>query len=229
MRKHLLPSLFPQRATLRTTTPLHLHDRPTASPQSSLSSEEDDDDDYYALLLSQPMPDPAHKTINPLSVPKPSNLASSSSGVPSPAAAASHSTTRSDNRVLFSTPLAGPSARMRGLARGKKGLDRPPEPDNCCMSGCVNCVWDAYREEVEEWAAGRRKREAELKRPREILRSESGDEGVVGDLDEYGGLGVHDGANLDDERGLFEGVPVGIREFMKQEKRLRARRAEKGG
>lgn len=78
------------------------------------------------------------------------------------------------------------------------------------MSGCVHCVWDAYREEVEEWAAARRKREGgeELQ-----MRMEGGDEGGRS-LD----LGGVEGGEL------FEGVPVGIREFMDTEKRLRERR-----
>lgn len=28
---------------------------------------------------------------------------------------------------------------------------RPIEPDNCCMSGCINCVWDLFGEDMEEW------------------------------------------------------------------------------
>lgn len=63
------------------------------------------------------------------------------------------------------------------------------------MSGCVNCVWDAYREEVEVWAA---RKKAKI------------------------GLGQTEKVEGDRERaGLFEGVPVGIREFMALEKKLR--------
>lgn len=79
------------------------------------------------------------------------------------------------------------------------------------MSGCVNCVWDAYREEVEEWAAARRKREGEELQ----MRMDEGASDEGGSSLDLGGV----------EGGeLFEGVPVGIREFMDTEKRLRERR-----
>ena len=122
---------------------------PRTRPLSSTASS--DEDDYYALLLSNPTPNPAKKAMNPIRAPHYND----------PSISTSKDTTASEKpAILFSAPLAGPSARMRGLARGERGLDRPPEPDNCCMSGCVNCVWDAYREEVEEWAIASRKREA---------------------------------------------------------------------
>ncbi|KAI0460817.1 hypothetical protein LJB42_001552 [Komagataella kurtzmanii] len=28
---------------------------------------------------------------------------------------------------------------------------KPIEPDNCCMSGCINCVWESFREDLKEW------------------------------------------------------------------------------
>lgn len=56
-----------------------------------------------------------------------------------------------------------------------ENAERPQEPDNCCMSGCVNCVWDVYREEVEEWAS--RKKEREMKG---LMRVTAGSEGERG-------------------------------------------------
>lgn len=100
-------------------------------------------DDYYALLLSSPLPNPASTTVT-TTTPEPQTSPS-----PSP------SSSSQKPRILFGSRLAGPAARER---EGWGG-ERPQEPDNCCMSGCVNCVWDAYREEVEAWAATRGKAE----------------------------------------------------------------------
>jgi len=101
------------------------------------------------------------------------------------------------------------------------------------MSGCVNCVWDVYREEVEEWAS--RKKEREMKGLMRVTAGSEGERGgrvgAMGEEIAGGNLDEMDqefeGVDLTDE-GLFEGVPVGIREFMATEKRLRERRGEKG-
>ncbi len=102
------------------------------------------------------------------------------------------------------------------------------------MSGCVNCVWDLFREEVEEWAARQKQahrsevakesEKARVMRGRGRRDSGKESEGVDG---VQGGDRGYDGVDLAHE-GLFDNVPVGIREFMNTEKRLRKRRAEKG-
>ncbi|KAI8365914.1 oxidoreductase-like protein [Radiomyces spectabilis] len=28
---------------------------------------------------------------------------------------------------------------------------KPESPENCCMSGCVHCVWDLYQEDMEDY------------------------------------------------------------------------------
>lgn len=169
------------------------------------------DDDYYGLLLSSPLP--LRAATSPSSSPAPpvSSITTTIKIQPP-------STAKPEPRVIFGSRLVGPAARQReGWAQ-----ERPQEPDNCCMSGCVNCVWDAYREEVEEWAARRRKWEAEDKRA--VLMGVGQEvESSIGGLD---GAGV--GGELD-AAALFESVPVGIREFMALEKRLRFREREREG
>jgi hypothetical protein len=111
----------------------------------------------------------------------------------------------------------------------------------------VNCVWDRYGDEVEEWAAARKEADAAMRKEGSIegarkRRRKDEAKGVTGS-----GLMLGDGekgaqhtmTSMDDDGGgseglwgtgldadltsddLFKGVPVGIREFMKQEKRLR--------
>lgn len=59
------------------------------------------------------------------------------------------------------------SSRLnRGEPRTIAGVlvpDKPPEPDNCCMSGCINCVWELFNEDVKEWNAKRKEAALKLK------------------------------------------------------------------
>ncbi|KAI9719713.1 MAG: hypothetical protein M1828_006146 [Chrysothrix sp. TS-e1954] len=134
-------------------------------------------------------------------------------------------------RVVFGSRLAGPAARRRELDAASRRIagvlvpPKPEEPDNCCMSGCVNCVWDRYGQELEEWSAsvkevGRRRKERD-----EIARAvrdvESEDSGSMDDDGGGSGASWESGGDVEEVLGS---VPVGIREFMRQEKRLKERK-----
>ena len=123
-------------------------------------------------------------------------------------------------RVVFGSRLAGPGERrdqIKKLSINVAGIMVPPkpeEPDNCCMSGCVNCVWDQYRDEIEEWAEQSAKARAKLS-----TQQAGGQQAGTMDDDGGGNRSMLDplGAGGD----LFADIPVGIREFMKTEKKLK--------
>lgn len=48
------------------------------------------------------------------------------------------------------------SAHSREIA-GIIVPSRPVEPDNCCMSGCVNCVWELYNDDLKDWNTKRKR------------------------------------------------------------------------
>ncbi|KAK0936609.1 hypothetical protein LTR29_011847 [Friedmanniomyces endolithicus] len=151
-------------------------------------------------------------------------------------------------RTVFGSGRPDPSDRKRFL-EGKSQLvagvlvpPRPEEPENCCMSGCVNCVWDLFRDEMEEWA----EKSAEARgKTLKGLRVAGNGMGLVGVED--GAVG-HVGGSMDDDGGgsetgwagsepggggqegdvdLFADIPVGIREFMKTEKKLKQKQKQK--
>lgn len=133
-------------------------------------------------------------------------------------------------RIIFGSRLLGPaeeedrlavkSARSSYLA-GVLVPPQPEEPDNCCMSGCVNCVWDLFREEMEEWTA--KKNEAQQR-----MQASSGTVDTDGGGSEANWVGSTKIAKDMWDEDVLESVPVGIREFMKQEKRLKERHRREG-
>lgn len=113
------------------------------------------------------------------------------------------------------------------------------------MSGCVHCVWDDYRDDLEHWAS--RVRDARLTATATVADADAtADSRAKGkdmrqnprkevasastSIDDDGGGSE---ANWDlpavpgaaGEEDLFKGIPVGIREFMKTEKKLREKKS----
>lgn len=152
---------------------------------------------------------------------------------------------------MFGSRLAGPAERRAELDRKSVNIagvlvpPRPEEPDNCCMSGCVNCVWDRYRDELEEWAsksALARERVLAQRKKEDRARWRAGIQGT-GMMNVKPGMPAHVATSMDDDGGgsealwnsgvefsggkedLFKDIPVGIREFMKTEKMLKQRHA----
>ncbi|KAF1814792.1 hypothetical protein P152DRAFT_455821 [Eremomyces bilateralis CBS 781.70] len=149
-------------------------------------------------------------------------------------------------RVVFGSRLAGPIQRKAEIAEASKLIagvlvpPRPGEPDNCCMSGCVNCVWDQYGEELEEWA----EKSAEA---RAAVQKQRGQGIGTGMMTAKAGTPSHVASSMDDDGGgsetnwgldasaagkttedLFKDIPVGIREFMKTEKMLKEKHRQEG-
>lgn len=104
---------------------------------------------------------------------------------------------------------------------------RPTEPDNCCMSGCVNCVWDMYRDEMEEWATksaeARARMQAQKQSTKPITASSVANDtaSLATSMDDDGGGSETNWVAGDDKPDLFDDIPVGIREFMRTEKMLK--------
>lgn len=157
-------------------------------------------------------------------------------------------------RIVFGSRLAGPAERRRDIDAASTKIagimvpPRPEEPDNCCMSGCVNCVWDRYRDEIEEWAAAsaeaRKRVEAQRQQEREERAATRGTDSALGapaampshvasSMDDDGGgsetnwTGPLPGVKGAGEADYFKDIPVGIREFMRTEKKLKEKKAKK--
>ncbi|KAL1963274.1 hypothetical protein VTN77DRAFT_8497 [Rasamsonia byssochlamydoides] len=202
---------------------------------------------YYSDLLRAPFPHARRARSTRKVVPTTTTTTSSSSQEekappPTPASTTEPQSPADKMSIVFGSRLAGPGYKSTRYnpatmppestwktVNGVAIPPRPVEPDNCCMSGCAHCVWDDYRDEMEVWAARVQEAQAKAKeaRPspdmRQSPRAEVDSASMSMD-DDGGGSETNwsmpsPGEDIDDN--LFAGIPVGIREFMKTEKRLR--------
>ncbi|ORY81419.1 oxidoreductase-like protein [Protomyces lactucae-debilis] len=84
--------------------------------------------------------------------------------------------------VVFYSRLAGypenrPSETESKMYCGVIVPPRPEEPLNCCQSGCVHCVWDIYREEIEDYQEKRKQAREALAKERKAIPVELGGDG----------------------------------------------------
>lgn len=125
------------------------------------------------------------------------------------------------------------SSRMNvGTSRMIAGVevpDRPKEPDNCCMSGCINCVWEMYNDDVKEWNAKRKEAAEKLTKkggvwpadfhpPIQFLGPQN--------LPEEYSLSSSDAKKVAEEEA-WGNVPVLIKVFAEMEKKMREKRKQR--
>ena len=189
---------------------------------------------HVVVLLDEPLPNTATATRLPpaSTITKSASLIEKDDRIPRA-------------RVIFGSRLAGPARRREEIERQSTKIagvlvpPRPEEPDNCCMSGCVSCVWDRYRDEIEEWAAKTTEARKRLlsthdvdaaQRPAATSNTSTAHLPATSIDDDGGGSeGNWEPAPIGEQpfiEDLFRGIPVGIREFMRIEKVLREKRAK---
>ncbi|GFF33674.1 UPF0651 protein YPL107W, mitochondrial [Aspergillus udagawae] len=208
------------------------HDDTLASLEDSTRSQAHPLSGYYYDILSSQSPYRSH--------PPTSRPASQAAEKPSLATTVKPQSPEEKMSIVFGSRLAGPGRASRynpgtmppesqwKMINGVAIPPRPEEPDNCCMSGCVHCVWDDYRDEMEEWASrvGRAKVKGSTQKAatdmRQTPRAEV--ESASHSMDDDGGGSESNRPVSYEADDLFANIPVGIREFMKTEKKLKEKK-----
>lgn len=130
---------------------------------------------------------------------------------------------KGDDRVSSSRIMMGEPRIIAGV----KVPDKPIEPDNCCMSGCINCVWEIYNDDIKDWELKRKLAAEKLANnggiwpadfdpPVRLLKPENLPEAFK------------DKSNVtkNDEDAVWNRVPVEMRVFAELEKKIKGKKPQ---
>ncbi|KAJ3180006.1 hypothetical protein HDU87_002229 [Geranomyces variabilis] len=146
---------------------------------------------YWDLVLEQPHSEQFDPTklqrrpfVSPAHHPVVTSATSSSSTAqdepPSQPPLSATPTLTDENDVPHDTVEAAAGEELARLNAEENSLVPPEVPTTCCMSGCVNCTWDLYQDNMEAFQASKNKIRA---RRRELLLA-AGREKEAADVDE---------------------------------------------
>lgn len=125
------------------------------------------------------------------------------------------------------------SRREMGQPRMIAGVnvpDKPKEPDNCCMSGCINCVWELFNDDLKDWNEKRKTAAENMKKnggvwpadfhpPVKFLNPENIPQETKQEAQKR--------PSKSDADEAWGNVPVSIRVFAQTEKRLKSKQHQK--
>lgn len=240
-RQYAFPPTSPRLEDAHTTAAAQNEHGSFGGSESSEVRQEHPLSGYYFDILKTRSPYPDRATSSrPVVEP-----ATTRQGKPTPSATVEPQSPQDKMSIVFGSRLAGPGYRSTRYhpdttppestwktVNGVAIPPRPVEPDNCCMSGCVHCVWDDYREHMEEWAArlerAKAKGQSKCKKA-DIHHAPRGEvDSASQSMDDDGGGSETNWTPPNAHDHLFAEIPVGIREFMKTEKNVRKKKEKEG-
>ncbi|ODQ66816.1 hypothetical protein NADFUDRAFT_46177 [Nadsonia fulvescens var. elongata DSM 6958] len=130
---------------------------------------------------------------------------------------------------------------------GIKVPPRPLEPENCCGSGCINCVWELFRDELKEWQTARKDAYKNLlkegkkwpadmgpppvqKRAKRVFAPSPFDKlskPVTDKNSPVSKSNESEAVEVEEEEDSWKDVDTSIRAFVENEKRIRARKLQR--
>lgn len=169
----------------------------------------------------------AHASAGPASPTADGNAAAGGAATSAGPTAGAAAAEVSKGGIVFYSRLAGyPVETPVSVALNYAGVIVPPRPEqplNCCQSGCIHCVWDLYREDVEEYQLQRTAARKALRAEGRVIPPELG--GPTKSPARTEGTGANDGGEEEaPERSMIEDLSPQLQAFIQLEKDLKAKR-----